>query len=180
MEKVQFSSMNLKTNENTIEVTMENVGTFQVLQYLPINQKFDLIEITLQKAYINGMYNPLILDMYFNLYLVYLYTNLEFSDAEKADEQALYDTLLSNHVIDYVINAIPEEEYNTLYDILIETKQEYNDLHNSFRGIINTLVRELPEQAEKAQDIIANFDPQKFQNVLDFSKAANGGRPINE
>ena len=28
------------------------------------------------------------------------------------------------------------------------------------------------------QDIINNFDKEKYQNVLDFAKAANGGREI--
>ena len=28
------------------------------------------------------------------------------------------------------------------------------------------------------QTIVNTFDPEKFQNVLDFAKAANGGREI--
>ena len=45
-------------------------------------------------------------------------------------------------------------------------------------GVITEIIDNLPLQAEQMQKIVDNFDPQKFQNVLDFAKAANGGREI--
>jgi hypothetical protein len=32
---------------------------------------------------------------------------------------------------------------------------------------------------EQVGEIINNFDPAKYQNVVDFATAANGGRNIN-
>jgi hypothetical protein len=45
-------------------------------------------------------------------------------------------------------------------------------------GVIYNLFKELPAQAENLKEIIDNFDPQKYQAVVDFAKAANGGREI--
>lgn len=179
MTKVSFTNMKLKMNTTTKLVETDNPNvTFDVLQYLPINQKYDLIEITLQKSLVNGIYNPLKIEMYFHLYLVYLYTNINFTDAQKKDEEKLYDILESNNIIDYVVDNIPEEEYNTLYNLLFEIRENYAQYNSSFSGILKTLIQELPEQAQKAQDIITKFNPEQFQNVVDFAKAANGGRDI--
>ena len=45
-------------------------------------------------------------------------------------------------------------------------------------AVIRSLITDLPKQAEAANKIIENFDKEKFQAVIDFAQAANGGRPI--
>jgi len=41
--------------------------------------------------------------MYFNLYIVYFYTNLNFTDKQKEDPAKLYDQMESNGLITEVI-----------------------------------------------------------------------------
>jgi len=43
-------------------------------------------------------------------------------------------------------------------------------------GIINRFIDDLPANAEAAAKIVNEFDPQKYQAVIDFANAANGGR----
>ena len=45
-------------------------------------------------------------------------------------------------------------------------------------GIISQIINELPASTEKAAKIMEKFDPSQFKEVLEFAKAANGGRPI--
>ena len=176
---MNFKEMNFQpyTDVNTISVTPD--CEISVLKYLPIEDKNDLIAVTLQNSDEAGFYNPVKLQMYLELYTVYLYTDLEFTDEEKADETALYNILKSNGIIDAIICAIPEEEWNQvnmLYYDYLSKKEKYR---NSLAGVLGDFVENLTNSAKNAAEIINGFDPEKFQNVLAFAQAANGDRPIN-
>jgi len=158
--------------------TLINNKEIEVLQYLPISDKIDLIQIALQKAEENGIYNEMKLDVYFNLYLVYMYTNLEFTDEEKEDEFALYDELQSNNVIISVIGAMDKDEYDFLWDYLNIMKKSNLKYKKSAAALIQSFIQDMPKNAAAAANIVDNFDKEKYQNVLDFAKAANGDRPI--
>ena len=60
--------------------------------------------------------------------------------------------------------------------------EEISDLNmrynNTAAGVIRKLVDDLPANAEAVQEIVDKFDPEKYQAVIDFAKAANGGREI--
>ena len=55
--------------------------------------------ITLQKAKEDILYNPIKLDMYFHLHLVYMYSNLSFTEKQKEDEEKIYDAVVSGRYI---------------------------------------------------------------------------------
>ena len=44
--------------------------------------------------------------------------------------------------------------------------------------VIGQFIDVLPSQMEKVGEIVNNFDPSKYQAVVDFATAANGGRNI--
>ena len=78
MAKVSYANLKLKVNKGvkTFNFMEQEI---EVLQYLPIEDKRDLISIVCQNAEENGIYNPLLVDTYFHLYLVYMYTDIIFS-----------------------------------------------------------------------------------------------------
>ena len=135
----------------------------EVSEYLPMRDKIDLVQIALQKAEENGTYNDMKLDMYFNLYIIYMYTNLEFTDEEKEDEFTLYDELQSNDIIISVIGTMEEQEYNL-----------------SAASLFKTFIQHMPKNAAAAAEIVDNFDETKLKNVVEFAKAANGQRQISK
>lgn len=174
---MKFSELNLKKNANVTTINV-NDKEIQVLQYLPIEDKNDLIEIVLQKSFDRGICNEMKLDMYFYLYLVYMYTNLEFTDDEKADEAELYDLLNSNDVLFEIIGAIDDEEYETLVNYLQEMRNNYEEYYRSTASLLQSFIEDMPANAEAAKEIVDNFDKEKFKEVVDFAQYANGGRPI--
>ena len=177
MTKTTYASMKLKVNTETKEIDF-NGNKIEVLQYLPIDDKYSLLNITLQKAKEGAIYNPLKKDMFFHLHLVYMYTNLVFTDKQREDESKIYDTLVSNGLLDKVLEAIPDTEFDILYSYLNEQEKTILTYKNTVGGAITEIIDNLPLQAEQMQKIVDNFDPEKFQNVLDFARAANGGREI--
>lgn len=177
MTKITYSSLKLKTKEEIKEIDFNN-NKIEIKQYLPITDKIDLVDITLQKSKEDKLYNPLKINMYFHLHLIYLYTNLTFTDKQREDEEKLFDTMESNDLINKIIAAIPEKEYNELLTMTNEKIDNELKYSTTTAGLISSLIQDLPLQAERMTEIMNNLDLEKYKNVLDFVKAANGGRPI--
>ena len=176
--KVSYANMKLKvdTSVKTFDFKGQQI---EVLQYLPSQDKYDLLMITLQKSLENGIYNEFKLNLYFELNLVYMYTNISFTEKQREDEFKLYDNLKSNGFFELFFQALNEEEYNELFAQLdaIRDANTYN--RTSTGAIIAKLIDDLPANAEAAAKIVDGFDPNQFKNVVDFARYANGGRDIN-
>lgn len=178
MAKVSFTNLKLKPNINTSEV-IYNDQKIEVLNYLPIEDKLDLIQITLQKSQTeDGSFDPILTEAYFNLNIVYLYTNINFTEKQREDEMKLYNLLEGNGLLDEIIAAIPADEYNALVEYLNDTIENKINVSGNIGLVVDRLLKELPVNAENAAAIIKEFDPEQFQNVIQFAQAANGNRPI--
>lgn len=175
--KISYANMKLKTNTsvNTFKFGEQEV---EVLKYLPAQDKYDLLMITLQKAEENGMYNDFKLNVYFELNLIYMYTNISFTEKQRENEFKLYDTLKSNGFFELFFKTIDEDEYNQLYNQLETIKETSTSYKLSVAGIINKLIEDLPTNAEAAAKIVENFNPDKYKAVIDFARYANGNRDI--
>lgn len=177
MAKVTYASLKLK-KDNSISTLDVNGKTIEVLNYLPIEDKYSLIMVSLQNAYQDGIYNDIILEQMFNLNIVYMYTNITFTDTQRENETKLYDELESNGLIAQIISKIPENEYLALLDYLKSVRQCLTDYRMSVSSLAQSFIENLPENAAAAADIVDNFDPEKYKAVVDFARAANGNREI--
>ena len=171
---ISYANMKLKVDTSTKNINWKE-NSIEILNYLPVKSKYELIENTLNSAYDKGIYNPVKLDKFFHLNLVYSYSNLIFTDEERQDTDKLYDELKSSGFMDKFLQNIDAKEYAEMLediDTIIKAK-------SGFSGIIKKFVDDLPANAEAMSEIINNFDPEKYQAVVDFAKAANGGRSIS-
>ena len=179
MAKVSYA--NLKLKSNTAVKTFEFEGqVIEVKQYLSIEDKYDLIMIALQKSKEGNIYNALKLDVYFHLNLVYLYTNLSFTDKQKENEYKIYDALVSSGLLDLIIENIDEDEYTELFIYLTEIEDDLVMTNHSTSALVQSFINDLPANAQAAASIVDSFDKEKYQEVINFAKAANGGRDITE
>jgi hypothetical protein len=92
--------------------------------------------------------------MYFNLHLVYLYTDITFTDEDREDEMKLYDELESSRMLERILNKIPDEEYNVLMDYLKAIRGEISSYKHSAAAMVQKLVVDLPKNAEAAAKIV--------------------------
>lgn len=167
------------TKNNLIRTFKWGTQTVEVLGYLPIEAKYDVVMITLQKSFEDGIYNPIKLDMFYHLNLIYALTNLVFAEEDREDEAKLYDELVdSGFMVEFLKYVNPDvyEEMQEDIDNIAELNMKYK---NSAASLINKLIDDLPANAEAAQKIVDNFDKDKYQAVVDFAQAANGGRKID-
>ena len=175
---MNYKDLNLHTDNDMYYIEIQG-KKINIKKYLPINDKKDLVEITLQKAeQADGTYNEILIDMYFNLHLIYLYTDIVFTDEDREDEMKLYDELESSGLLERILDKIPDEEYNTLMDYLKAMRKEISSYKHSAAAMVQKLIVDLPKNAEAAAKIVQNFNPEKYKEVVDFAQHANGDRPI--
>ena len=164
MAKIPFSKLKLtkKDDVNTIIINDNNV---EVKQYLPVADKLNIITNVLQlSADDNNFANPVKVEVFLNLEIMYAYTNLTFTEKQKEDPTKLYDLLEQNGVIAAVAQAIPETEYNLLLDWTQETIDSFYKYRNSVMGILDQVsadYKDLDFDATAIQKKIA--DPQNLE-----------------
>ena len=174
---MNFNELELKINDKVRILKFKNKD-IKVKQYLPIQDKLNLIQIALQQSLDEGVYNDGLLTAYFHTYVVMFYTDLEFTEEEKQDVLTLFNLMDSENLIGSVIELIPQSEFGDLLEMLNNQQKNNMIFKQSAAYIIGQFIDALPSQMEKVGEIVNNFDPSKYQAVIDFATAANGGRNI--
>ena len=114
--KPTFAKLKLARN-NSVKVVTFNDIEVEVKQYLPINEKLQLISNVINAASDeNNFSNPIKEDLFGTLEIIYAYTNLGFTEKQKEDPAKLYDDMISSGFADAIIKEIPSEEYNAIVD----------------------------------------------------------------
>lgn len=178
MAKISYSSLKLKTNTEITKVDF-NGSTIEILKYLPISDKYDLINATLEKSMeLDTLYNPLKIDMYFHLHLVYMYTNITFTDKQREDELKLYDTLDSNGLLDLVLENIDDQEYEMLSTYIQEIIDQELTYKTTLVHFLNSFLQDMPKKIEAMREMASEINIEQLTSALDFAKSLNGGREI--
>ncbi len=174
---MNFNELELKINDKVRILKFKNKD-IKVKQYLPIQDKLNLVQIALQQSLDEGIYNDGLLTAYFHTYVVMFYTDVEFTEEEKQDVLTLFNLMDSENLIGSVIELIPQSEFGDLLEMLNNQQKNNMIFKQSAAYIIGQFIDALPSQMEKVGEIVNNFDPSKYQAVVDFATAANGGRNI--
>ena len=142
MAKVSLTKLGLKVNQD-IKTIEFNGQTIEVKQYLPINDKLNLIANVLnQSADDNNFANPIKLNVFTSLEIVFAYTNISFTDKQKEDLVKLYDLLESNGIFNMIIAEIPKTEYTSIVDGVAECANAVYTYRNSIMGILDTITQD--------------------------------------
>lgn len=164
MAKVAFTKLGLKKNE---EVKVVNIGDneIEVKQYLPVNEKLLLITRVLQQAADdNNFSNPIKLEVFTCLEIVFTYTNISFTEKQKEDLIKLYDLFESNGIFNIIIQALPKPEYEAIIDGVEKCSNAVYTYRNSVLGILDAMTTEYNNLQFDASDIQSKLaDPENIQ-----------------
>ena len=140
MAKIAFSKFGAKVDASikTIDIKEQVI---EVRQYLPVNDKLQLIGNVIEYAHDieRNFANPLKSEVYFAIEVIRAYTNITFTEKQLEEPQKLYDALESNGIIDAIFDAIPEKEMIVLRENLAETSYAFYTYRNSVFGIIDNI-----------------------------------------
>lgn len=166
--KPTFAKMGLKINSDvkTIVIGEQEV---EVKQYLPVNDKLILIgKVINAAADENNFSNPIKLDIFTCLEIVFAYTNISFTDKQKEDLVKLYDILESNHIFDQVIEVIPKSEYKQIIEGVQDCSDAIYTYKNSLMGILEMVGQDYSQlnfDAEAIREKMA--DPENLAVLKD-------------
>lgn len=161
-----FKDFNLKVVKNYTTITFNN-KEIKVAQYLSIDEKIALIDIALQKSMINGMIHPGALLKYYTLGLVYMYSDIVFTDEDRADEANLYDTLVTTGLLNKILAEIPIKEKDECDKLLNDTKIAIEKHKVSAVGIIETLIQVLSNEVPNIMEQLAQLTPEQAKATLE-------------
>lgn len=139
MAKLGLTKLGLKVNQDikTIEYNGQNI---EIKQYLPINEKLELISNAISQAHDqNNFSNPIKLEIFIHLELIQFYTNINLTDKQKEDIPKLYDLFKSTGLLDIIILNIPKEEYMAILDGAKQSADAVYTYRNSIMGILETV-----------------------------------------
>lgn len=157
MAKVSLTKLGLKVNQNVknIEFNEQNI---EVKQYLPINEKLELISSVINSAADeNNFSNPVKENVFLTLEILYHYTNINFTDKQKEDPVKLYDLVVSSGLVNKITDLIPEEELDEVINGVAQSVKAIYAYRNSVLGILESI----------SQDYSAlNLDATEIQQKL--------------
>lgn len=137
--KPTFAKLGLKMN-NSIKTIIVNEQEIEIKQYLPVNEKLRLIgDVIAQAADENNFSNPIKLEVFTKLEIIFAYTNLSFTEKQKEDLVKLYDILESNNIFNQILSAIDELELQFICDGVEKCSEAIYTYRNSAMGIIDSI-----------------------------------------
>lgn len=164
MAKVSFTKLGLTKNQE-VKIVNWNGQDIEVKQYLPVNEKLTLISNVLNNAHDeNNFSNPVKVNLFTTLEIMYAYTNINFTDKQKEDPVKLYDLLSGSKLYDKIVENIPVEEYLNVVNGIDETIDAVYTYRNSVMGILDTISNDYSNLNLDASEIQKKLaDPENME-----------------
>lgn len=162
--------------------------TIHIYNSLPKSKQLMIIDETLKKAKSpeGYFYSQASLSVLFNLTIAFYYVQenlinlIDITDADIVTDMFIYDKLeeIDKNFFDKVIEAIPSDEYNFMFDSVVTDSVNIMKYQNS-------LINFLGELFEKSELISQNFqgsvdkilDKQSdFHNLIAFAEGVNNAK----
>lgn len=168
MAKVPFSKFKAKTCVDTKKVSFNEID-FEVRQYVPIEEKMALVGNVINNSVDeHNYYNPMRIDVYLVLEVMFTYTNLTFTDKQKEDLPKLYDVMVSSGLWAKVLDALPEDDFVDLSIYVDEVIDSIYEYKNSMMGILDQIGENYSNLDVEATDIQKKLaDPNNLKLLKD-------------
>ena len=166
MSKVSFANLKLKTIEDVKETDF-NGATIEVKQYLPIEDKLDMIaNIINQSADYNGYYNPARIYIFTILEMIDYYTNISLTEKQKADVFKTFDLFVNSGLSAAIFDKINPYEYNQIKSWVHELINSIYVYKNSVVGIMDTIKEDFNLMDLDASKIAQNLGNKENMELL--------------
>ena len=160
MAKVGFGSLKITKVDDRVNTFIFNEKEIEVKRYLPISDKLTLIGNAINLAADGNRFaNPMKIDMYLDLEIMFAYTNITFTDKQKEDLVKLYDMLASAGFFEAMYNVIAEDESSTIHYNAARIAENMYGQMNSLYGIMENVATDYTEvgsNIEKFQQDLAD------------------------
>lgn len=160
MAKLSFSKLGLTKNNIATKIVTYNEQNIEVKQYLPVNDKVNLVATILNYSLLNEenrFPNPIQIEVLTVIETINKYTNINFTDKQKEDYAKLYDLCVSSGLWNVISENLNKEDYDLTLKFIDTTIKAYYGYQNSVFGIIESMNKEYQQM---------NFDASEIQEKL--------------
>ncbi len=166
MAKVTFNKLNLTKNTEIKNIDI-NENIIEVKQYLPVEEKLELISYIVNMAHDEdyNFSNPVKVEVFAGIGIIKYYTNITFTEKQLENPAKIYDLLNSNNVINNVIATIPSNEYDEIRAGIEDTIKSIYQYQNSALGILDTIGQDYSDlnlEADTINEKLSNPDNMKL------------------
>ena len=164
MSKVTYTKIKsgADTNEQKIKTFNWNNNVIEVKQYLPIEDKIELINNVLKISVDeNGYINPIKEDILFYLYVIFTYTNISFTDKQKENLFKIYDYFKCSGLLELILDKIPSTEFNELFEQMESTAKFFEKTLTSIPNIIKTINSNTEKTMPQIQEFLKQIQKEK-------------------
>lgn len=166
MAKVTFNKLNLTKNTEIKNIDI-NENIIEVKQYLPVEEKLELISYIVNMAHDEdyNFSNPVKVEVFAGIGIIKYYTNITFTERQLENPAKIYDLLNSNNIINNVIAAIPSNEYDEIRTGIEDTIKSIYQYQNSTLGILDTIGQDYSDlnlEADTINEKLSNPDNMKL------------------
>lgn len=171
MAKVSYTKLGLTKNQE-IQIVEWNEQKIEVKQYLPINDKLELISDVINlSADENNFSNPVKVDMFTKMMIVEYYTNINFTEKQREDWPKLFDAVYGSGLWKAIKEAMDVCEVAYIYDSIDRSVKSIYSYRNSALGILDTIMADYSNLDLNAGEIQQKLaDPNNMEllkSVLD-------------
>lgn len=168
MAKLSFNKLGLIKNQDIVNITF-NDQVIEVKQYLPVNDKLQLISNVInQSADDNNFANPIKVDVFTVLEIINFYTNISFTEKQREDPAKLYDLIISNNLAKTITGAIPQVELDELMSGIKDSVEAIYKYKNSAMGIMEAISTDYSNLDFNASEIQSKLaDPENMNFLKD-------------
>ena len=158
MAKIAFTKLGLKLNKE-IKTIIWNDQEIEIKQYLPVNEKLEMISRIINASFDDEMkfYNIGKIEVLTVLEFISTYTNIGFTEKQKEDICKLYDLLISSGLYATIITEIPKAEREWIEDVTMDSIDNVYSYQNSVMGILDTVTSDYSN---------LDFDASEIQKKL--------------
>lgn len=160
-----------KVEEKTIKVCGKELT---VRNYLPMAEKIALISYVVDHALdeSTGRFSPVRVGLFFDLAVAHFYGGINFPDDVKALDA--YDALETNSVLDAIISAIPQDEYVSMRELVIETTNDIADYNSSFAGVMQIASQDADGLGNQIEELLGKVKNREGMELLSEIKNVVG------
>lgn len=168
MAKLSFNKLGLIKNQDIVNIAF-NDQVIEVKQYLPVNDKLQLISNVInQSADDNNFANPIKVNVFTVLEIIDFYTNISFTEKQKEDPVKLYDLIVGNDLAKMIMKAIPQVELDELMSGIKDSIEAIYKYKNSAMGIMEAISTDYSNLDFNASEIQSKLaDPENMTFLKD-------------
>ena len=177
MGLINYKDIDFKIDKTNKIINFNN-NEIRIINYLNVTDKYDLIMITLQKSFEDGIYNDFKLKQYFDLYTIYMYTNIVFTEEDRANELDILDTFYRSGLLALIKENI--EELDALWGQLMWVKNTLTNYRNSLSVFLFEVLDELKEKATNGLELLNSLKPEDRVNLANLLGQTLNGKVDSE